>query len=107
MPSFIQFDSFEESSIAVPDYNDKKPNIRKIVETLASSNSSNVQSSLIIAIEEMVQLVDWKQKDSIRSQIKRACKRILQEEMSAVESAQLFETILNNLLLPSDAMTMV
>ncbi len=107
VPSFVQFNMTEDADIPILDYNDKEPNVKEIVETLANIVSSATQNSLIVAIEEMVQLVDWKQKDSIRSQIKRACKRILQEEMSAVDSAQLSETILNNLLLPSDAMAMV
>ena len=104
VPSFVQFDSFEESNVPILDYNAKEPNIRKIVEAFASTNSSNVKNSLVVAIEEMVQLVDWKQKDSIRSQIKRACKRLLQEELSAVDSAHLSNLILDNLLSPSDEM---
>ncbi len=107
VPSFVQFDMSEDADTPILDYNDKEPNVKEIVETLANTVSSATQKSLIEVIGEMVQLVDWKQKDSIRSQIKRACKHILQEEMSAVDSAQLSETILNNLLLPSDAMAMV
>lgn len=105
VPSFIQFDTPEDSDSPSLDYNDKEPNVIKIVGTLASKASTATQNSLVAAIEEFVQLVDWKQKDSIRSQIKRACKRILQEELSAVASSQLSESILKNLLLPSEELS--
>ncbi len=105
VPTFIQFDISEDSDSPLLDYNDKEPNVIKIVETLASKVSTDIQNSLVATIEEFVQLVDWKQKDSIRSQIKRACKRILQEELSAVASSQLSESILKNLLLPSEELS--
>lgn len=105
VPSFIRFDASEDADIPSLDYNDKIPNIRKIIESLANTVSSGTQDSLVSAIEEMLQLVDWKQKDSIKSQIKRACKRILQDELSVVDSNQLAEVILNNLLAPPEEMS--
>ncbi|MBR3920287.1 MAG: FRG domain-containing protein [Clostridia bacterium] len=101
VPSFIQFDSSGDLDTPMLDYNDKQPNARVIITKLANETSLATQESLIIAIEEMIQLIDWKQKQSIRSKIKRICKRILQEEMSVVDSTQLSESILNALLSPS------
>lgn len=105
VPSFIKANSLAAVDIPAIDYNDRIPNIRKIIETFASNVSSDIQNKLVSAIEETVELVDWKQKDSIKSQIKRACKRILQDELSAVDSNQLAELILSNLLAPSEEMS--
>lgn len=107
VPTFIQFNPLENQETYENDCNDRKPDVRKIVETFAKSISSETQSALITAIEEVVQLVDWKQKDSIKSRIKRDCKRILQNELSAVASSELSELILNNLLAPSEDMSVV
>lgn len=105
VPTFIKASTVEETETPLLDYNDRIPDIRKIIETFASKVSSDVQDKLVSTIEEIVELVDWKQKDSIRSQIKRACKRILQDELSVVDSNQLAEVILSNLLAPSEEMS--
>lgn len=101
VPPFIRFNASEDNEMSQADYNNRNPNIRKIIDSLAHNVTSAKREVLVKDIEEMVQLVDWKQKDSIRSKIRRACKRILQEEMSAVESTQLSEVILKNLLAPT------
>ena len=105
VPTFIKASTVEEAETPLLDYNDRIPDIRKIIEIFASKVSSDVQDKLVLTIEEIVELVDWKQKDSIRSQIKRACKRILQDELSVVDSNQLAEVILSNLLAPSEEMS--
>ena len=105
VPIFIKASTLEEVESPSPDHNDRIPNIRQIIETLANKVSLDMQDKLVSTIEEMVELVDWKQKDSIKSQIKRACKRILQDELSVVDSNQLAELILSNLLAPSEEMS--
>ena len=105
VPTFIKASALDDSENPSCDYNDRIPNIRKIIETFASQVSTDIQDKLGSTIEEMVALVDWKQKDSIKSQIKRACKRILQDELSVVDSNQLAEVILSNLLAPSEEMS--
>ena len=105
LPPFIQFNASEDSEIPQPDYNNRVPNIREIIDTLAYNVSSGKRDMLVKDIEMLVQLVDWKQKGSVRSQIKRACKRMLQEEMSVVDSNQLAERILKNLLAPEENMS--
>ena len=62
---------------------------------------------MVSNIKDLTSYVDWKQKDMIKSQIKRTCKRILQYELSAVDSAQLAELILSNLLAPSEEMSII
>ena len=105
VPTFMKASTLESAETPALDHNDRIPNIRKIIETLASKVSSDIQDKLVSTIEESVELVDWKQKDSIKSQIKRACKRILQDELSAIDSNQLAELILSNLLAPSEEMS--
>lgn len=105
VPSFIQFDASVEGKIPQLDYNERNPNTRKIIDALAYNVSSSIKDELVKDIEELIQVVDWKQKDSIRSQIRRACKRVLQVEMSAVDSNQLSEIILENLLMPTEDMS--
>ena len=105
VPPFIQFNASEDSEIPQPDYNNRVPNIREIIDTLAYNVSSGKRDMLVKDIGMLVQLVDWKQKGSVRSQIKRACKRMLQEEMSVVDSNQLAERILKNLLAPEENMS--
>lgn len=105
VPTFIRASALADAGTPSLDYNDRIPNIRKIIETFASKVSSDMQDKLVSTIEEAVELVDWKQKDSIKSQIKRACKRILQDELSVVDSNQLAELILSNLLAPSEEMS--
>lgn len=105
VPTFIKANTLVDEKKPSCDYNDRIPNIRKIIETLASKVPTDIQDKLVSTIEETVALVDWKQKDSIKSQIKRACKRILQDELSVVDSNQLAEVILSNLLAPSEEMS--
>ena len=107
VPTFIRANDLVDEETHTLDYNDRVPNVRKIIDTFASIVSSDIQNKLVLAIEETVELVDWKQKDSIKSQIKRTCKRILQDELSAVDSAQLAELILSNLLAPSEEMSII
>ena len=107
VPTFIRANDLVDEETHTLDYNDRVPNVRKIIDTFASIVSSDIQNKLVLAIEETVELVDWKQKDSIKSQIKRTCKRILQDELSAVDSAQVAELILSNLLAPSEEMSII
>lgn len=105
VPSFIKANSLEAVNTPSVDYNDRIPNIRRIIEHFANGVSFDTQDKLVSSIEEIVEIVDWKQKDSVKSQIKRACKRILQDELSVVDSNQLAELILSNLLAPSEEMS--
>ena len=107
VPTFIRVSDLVDEETPSLDYNDRIPNVRKIIETFVSKISSDLKNKLVVAIEETVALVDWKQKDSIKSQIKRTCKRILQDELSAVDSAQVAELILTNLLVPSEEMSII
>ena len=105
VPAFIRASASEDTGTPLLDHSDRIPDVRKIVKTFAERVSPDTQDKLVLAIDEMVGLVDWKQKDSIKSQIKRACKRILQDELSAVDSNQLAEIILSNLLRPLEEMS--
>ena len=60
---------------------------------------------MIRNIEFIANRVDWKQKESMRSLIRKTCKRFLQGELSAVEGSQKAEEILQNLLSPSEEMS--
>ena len=60
----------------------------------------------------MTERLQWQQRTEqislgIKSQIKRTCKRILQDELPAADSVQLAELILSNLLAPSEEMSII
>lgn len=105
VPSFIQHQEVVHVDSNELSYNELIPSVRLIVTEVCATLSSTLRDRLIKEIKPIMEIVDWKQKESLRSLIKVTCKRILQNELSAVESAQKAEQILQNLLSPSEEMS--
>ena len=97
---------FKKYSAALTDtpdiVSDRIPNLRKIVLDQFSDLSTQNQERLISEIEPQLLLIDWKQKESIRSQIRSAAKRVLQAELSAAQSGYRSEELLRVLLNPAE-----
>lgn len=82
-------------------FNELEPDVNKIVNDLLPEVTLTVKEQLIAFIQRQTALVDWKQKESIRSQIRLTIKRILQESYSAMESKRMADKVLDMLVNPT------
>ena len=107
VPSFVRYQNIVQSEDNDCDFNDKTPNVERIVNAVAGTLSKDIINTLISNIKDLTSYVDWKQKDVVRSQIKTTCRRILQEELSSNDSMQMAQLILDNLLSPTDEFSII
>ena len=98
---------FDETNILQheeDDFNLLIPNVDKILNILLPAIDDKIKNQLAIAINEKIKFIDWKQKETIRSQIKLECKRILQSYFSVTECNYYSTEIIKNLLSPTEDM---
>lgn len=107
VPSFVRYRNIAQSEDNDCDFNDKMPNVERIVNAVAGTLSKDTLNTLVSNIKDLTSYVDWKQKDVVRSQIKTTCRRILQEELSSNDSMQMAQLILDNLLSPTDEFSII
>lgn len=107
VPSFVRYRNIVQSEDNDCDFNDKMPNVERIVNAVAGTLSKDTLNTLVSNIKDLTSYVDWKQKDVVRSQIKTTCRRILQEELSSNDSMQMAQLILDNLLSPTDEFSII
>ena len=107
VPSFVRYRNIVQSEDNDCDFNDKMPNVERIVHAVAGTLSKDTLNTLVSNIKDLTSYVDWKQKDVVRSQIKTTCRRILQEELSSNDSMQMAQLILDNLLSPTDEFSII
>lgn len=87
---------------APKEFNDLTPDLSKIVMGQFPDLSHELQNKILDEVAPLLLLVDWKQKESIRSQIRSTVKRLLQQELSAAESNHQAEKLLKMLLAPAE-----
>ena len=105
VPSFIQHQEVVIDKDSDLDYNDRLPNVEKVINFVCADLSKGLIEKMIFNVQKVVDTIDWKQRTNMHSMIRKSCKRLLQGELSAVESSQKAEQILQNLLSPSEEMS--
>lgn len=84
------------------EFNDLTPDLSKIIMGQFPDLSHELQNKILDEVAPLLLLVDWKQKESIRSQIRSTVKRLLQQKLSAAESNHQAEKLLKMLLAPTE-----
>ncbi len=106
VPSFKRYDVGIPIDLIDETYNDLEPNVNKIIEKMFPDISGDIKKVLINEIKTYVKLIDWKQKDTVKSSIKINVKRIIQSSYSATESSNLADELLKMLVNPSEEFAM-
>lgn len=99
VPLFKQYN--ENEMINETTFNNVEPDVNKVIHSLFPNMPQNNTEKLIKKVQEYTSLVDWKQKERIRSQIRLTIKRILQESYSAMESKRMADKVLDTLVNPT------
>lgn len=103
VPLFERYSNIQP--VPEKDFNNLEPDAIKVVENMPITISEDTKRQLIQVINEKISMVDWKQKEVVRSQITSAAKKIFQSSFSAVESKQLSQKLLALLLNPTDELS--
>ncbi len=101
VPEFEMF-KLPDSEPNAPEYNEKEPDVKKIIQFVIPGISSDFLNELTTNVLEQIGFVDWKSKHTIRSSVRRYLLRAFQPKFSVVQSKQYSDKITDLLLNPTD-----
>lgn len=87
-----------------PEYNDKEPDVRKVIQSVVPNIPNDFLEQLANDITAQIGFVDWKIKHTIRSGVRRSLLRAFQPRYNVVQSKQYSDKITALLLNPTDDM---